>query len=703
MAADELRDRVTTNMRARAASETIAQIRQQQAAQMAADELRDRVTRRMAERRAADTIKQIREQQENARVSPGTRSAARDLIYWQKGADAQEAAERSVRKMKEHLSPMVAMANRLADEASDFRQQMYAAVGSGKMTLSDARLLTAEFLKQQRLMMDRARQEQAGFLGMRKMGFAAQQFGYAIEDAASVYGTMGLSGAFRAAGNNLTAMAATAGPLVGVTASIAAAAAAIGLHWWESSKGAESTKKEADAILNLTERINKRAEDLAASNEQSRDIARANHSELMSMYDANVNRIKEILQLEEARRIANESTADLIRLQSSLLQAESEVAKENAKWWQELETSADAVYSGRIRLLRDTIQGISEFSRGIGSLLQSDAAKKAADDAFNAATLLEIERNRQEAALKRANELERQRVELLQRQQEILEQTSAVDARLIPDGRNIGTHSRDMASIDRRFDVRQGRTMAVQNRGFLQGDRSMENTVINRDEGDLFRSQQELLQLRENMLEVSRNENTSSEERLRMQTAITRVNEELLHITEMRIALNEAGLAAERETNDMIMSRAESMNDELRFVNEIARARAKMEEEIAIARRADTMSFREEQALRRDFNDQVNREVANRDAAEGIRQRQERIGDLESQLSGMTPAQVMGGMARGTDQTRSFLEAERLRQQSVNDQEPVVAEIQGLRQQVRQLQAVMERNANAAPQAAEIF
>ena len=188
-----------------------------------------------------------------------------------------------------------------------------------------------------------------------------------------------------------------------------------------------------------------------------------------------------------------------------------------------------------------------------------------------------------------------------------------------------------------------------------------------------------------------------------MQTAITRVNEELLHITEMRIALNEAGLAAERETNNMVMSRAESMNDELRFVNEIARARAKMDEEISIARRSEMMSWEEEQALRKDFNDQVTREIANRDAVEGIRQRQERIGDLESQLSGMTPAQVMGGMARGTDQTRSFLEAERLRQQSVNDQEPVVAEIQGLRQQVRQLQAVMERNANAAPQAAEIF
>ncbi len=176
-----------------------------------------------------------------------------------------------------------------------------------------------------------------------------------------------------------------------------------------------------------------------------------------------------------------------------------------------------------------------------------------------------------------------------------------------------------------------------------------------------------------------------------------------LEAQERLVRLREQQRENERDINRDIMGRYEAMNDELRFINEITAARERLNEQIAQSVRAGTMTPATGAALRQDFNDQIAREIANRDAAEGIRQRQARISELESQLSGMTPAQVMGGMARGTDETRRFLEAERLRQQSVNDQEPVVAEIQGLRQQVRQLQAVMERNANAAPQAAEIF
>ena len=243
VAAEELRERVARNMAAQRASVVISQIREQQQAMVEAEELRDRVSSRIRERNAQSVIAQIREQQRvrmeadaaveeasrraievrNRIIIANRRATSRDTIDEirdQQDSRVQSRAfrpnantrnpmqdmEDSIARMRGELNPMVGMQHRLAREAMEFRQQLDLAVISGRMNWQTAQGILNTYEQVSAELQQQAMQQQAGFLGMRRMGFAAQQFGYAIEDAASVYGTMGLAGAFRAAGNNLTVM-----------------------------------------------------------------------------------------------------------------------------------------------------------------------------------------------------------------------------------------------------------------------------------------------------------------------------------------------------------------------------------------------------------------------------------------------------------------------------------------------------------------
>ena len=652
-----VRDAATSLARERAVEESE---RAQSFAALRADiEQRARIENEAADRRRASAIRAEQRYQQDANrfrngatggpfarmdagnISENFRSIAREAVLWERGREAQESAERSLRNMRAMLNPMVEMENRLADEAEAFRINMELAVRSGRMNNVQAQQLTTEFQQQNALLMARAQQEQAGFLGMRRMGFAAQQLGYAVEDAASMYGTMGLAGAFRAAGNNLTAMAATAGPVVGVTASIAAAVAAIGLHWWESKKASDEAAKSQEEVLDIQQRI------LATEERLIRTTTRLNElraADKRSIFGATLSDQQQASGEAEAKAATEARMAPLRNAEARLAAI---TARMNAM-------GPMPMASGPMGAA-----GSADFQRRQNEYINERVALITEQRSLEA----DIVRLKQEAneadqinnsEARKAQERQRERIDGLARSQQL---------------------------YDSRLDE-------IRNPNRQESIRNFEKQIA------------DIAAERTNLLERAYQSESDLVQALRMQEELMDRQLE----TEERLArFREEQRENERGLNRDIMARYESMNDELRFINEITSAREKLNEEIARGVRAGTMDPGQAAALRQDFNDQIAREIANRDAAEGIRQRQARISDLESQLSGMTPAQVMGGMARGTDETRRFLEAERLRQQSVNDQEPVVAEIQGLRQQVRQLQAVMERNANAAPQAAEIF
>jgi len=652
-----VRDAASSLARERAVEETE---RAASFAALRADiEQRAKIQNEAAERRRASAIRAEQRYQQDAsrfrngatggpfsrmdagNISPNMSNLAREAVLWERGRVAQEAAAKSVRDMRAMLNPMVQMENRLADEAETFRTNMELAVRSGHLNVSQAQALTAEFQQQNRLLMQRAQQEQAGFLGMRRMGFAAQQLGYAVEDAASMYGTMGLAGAFRAAGNNLTAMAATAGPVVGVTASIASAVAAIGLHWWESKRASEAAAKSQDELLQIQERI------LATEERMIRTTTRLNELRSTNSRGTFGGALNEQFQAAAA--------------------AEAKAAAE--------------LRMGPIRSAEARLAAISDRLNAMGPMPMAGGPMGGAGSA-------DFQRRQNQYVAERVALITEQR-NLEQDIVRLKQQANESDQINNSESRNMQERQRErIDGLARSQELYAKRSAEIQNPERQESARNLERQIA------------DIASERMNLLERAYNTESDLVSAMQMQEELL---DRQLEVQEHLAKLREDQRENERSINRDIMSRYEAMNDELRFINEIATAREKLEQQIISGRRAGTMSGDVAASMRRDFNDQVAREIANRDAAEGIRQRQERIGKLEEQLSGMTPAQVMGGMSRGSDETRRFLEAERLRGMAQKDQEPVVTEIQGLRQQVRQLQAVMERNANAAPQAAEIF
>lgn len=635
-------------------------------------------------------------------ISPRFQAAAREAVLWERGRDAQEKAELSVRRMKAMLSPMVEMEMRLADEAKDFAQQLDLAVRSGHISLANAKLMTAEFAEQQKLLMQNAQQQQAGFLGMRRMGFAAQQFGYAIEDAASMYGTMGLSGAFRAAGNNLTAMAATMGPQVGVAASIAAAVASIGLHWWETKKAAEETAKANEKVLDLTERIQEHASYLLEINAQTHAARKADFAELNTMYERNLEQMRELAALENARVMSQKQLIGLTEEQNALREIEGRIAQDNAQWYEEQFRWTFAIG----RYLKDAAIGVGS---GVAGFFESEQAAALAEERFNAEARIAIEIQRQENALKRANSEAQKQLDLANQQSQVLAQQSrALGGEMAfganrSDGYAGANRIRRRDSRNREFDVNDPRTMLVDhtNRfGFFGGDLPLSQQST---EADLASSFRNVTTERDRVL-AAEQLTADLETRKRMQAEILRMNEELLHIDEMRVALNQAGQAAYENVNNTLMGRFEAMNSELQISNERLRVEREINDQLALAERSGHVDEEEAAAYRREMERVFQLEEENRNAEKEMARLKEAEGKLlRSATEALSPAGVVSGLTRGSDETRKFLEQEKMRDMAQKDAEPVVAELKALREEMKKQRAILERNAQAAPAVAEMF
>jgi hypothetical protein len=611
-------------------------------------------------------------------ISPGFRAAARDAVLWERGREAQEKAELSVRRMKAMLSPMVEMEMRLADEAKDFADQLDLAVRSGHVSLANAKLMTAEFAEQQKLLMQNAQQQQAGFLGMRRMGFAAQQFGYAIEDAASMYGTMGLSGAFRAAGNNLTAMAATMGPQVGVAASIAAAVASIGLHWWETKKAAEETAKANEEVLDLTERIGDHSEYISEMNAQIHKARTADHEELNSMYERNLEQLREIATLEDSRLNTSKQLLNLTAEQNALREIEGRIAQDNAQWYEEQFRWTFAIG----RYLRDAAIGVGS---GIAGFFESEQAANLAEERFNQEARIAIEVQRQENALKKANSEEQKRLNLLNAQSNVLrEQSRAMNGEMAFGGFAPG--------------MQGGQAIAARDR------RAGDIDVTRFGNEAIMAHHHARITAERDMLLMAEQHTASVQQRERYQQRIVELNNQLLQIDEVRVNLNQAGEEAARDLESTLTGRYEAMNEELRISNERLRVEQEINQQIDIAQRSGHMTAEQAAAYRQEMERVFRLEEENRAAEKEM----ERLKEAESRLlrsatETLSPAGVVSGLTRGSDETRRFLEQERMRSMAQKDAEPVVAELKLLREEMKKQRAILERNAQAAPAVAEMF
>lgn len=678
-----------------------------------AREARERSAWRASQRQQADAARFRAGAQDPLRtnssnVSGNFRSVARDAVLWERGRVAQEGAELSVRRMKAMLSPMVEMEMRLADEAREFKQQLDLATRSGHVNLAQAKLLTKEFEEQQKLLLQNAQQQQAGFLGMRRMGFAAQQFGYAIEDAASQYGTMGLSGAFRAAGNNLTAMAAVMGPQVGVAASIAAAVASIGLHWWETKKAAEATAKENERVLELTERIQDHAGYLLEINSQIHSARTADHAELSAMYDRNLEQIREISALENSRLMAQKQLLDLTKEQNALREIEGKIAADNAQWYEEQFRWTFAIG----RYLRDA-------GSGVMSLFESDDAARLAEERFNSEARIAIEMQRQENALKRANSEAQKQLDLANQQSMLLRADSAkIDDRRLSnrngEGHKAGYLESSLFRESGGYDVarKNGMKAQVQNfgehryaRSFLGDARQGTSNSTSVETGrDLRVAADMIVDERNRLLQLEQQQNLTIEQRLELQKQIAAANNEYLRVQQMAFDLEKRGKEAYEETNNTLMGRFEGLNEELRIENEIVRTRKKLNEEIAIAERSGHMDADKAAAYRAEMERVFQIEEQNRKAEKEIERLKKEEAKLERVAAeSLAPAGVVSGLTRGSDETRKFLEQEKMRNMAQKDSEPVVAELKLLREEMKRQRSILEKNATSTPTTAELL
>lgn len=90
-----------------------------------------------------------------------------------------------------------------------------------------------------------------------RTNMAFQQLAFGLEDAASQYGTMGLSGAIRGASNNLSAAAMMLGPQAALIGALTSTVAMLGSQYWDASSKAEKLAKSQDMLAESANRLNR--------------------------------------------------------------------------------------------------------------------------------------------------------------------------------------------------------------------------------------------------------------------------------------------------------------------------------------------------------------------------------------------------------------------------------------------------------------
>jgi len=152
------------------------------------------------------------------------------------------------------------------------------------------------------------------------------------------------------------------------------------------------------------------------------------------------------------------------------------------------------------------------------------------------------------------------------------------------------------------------------------------------------------------------------------------------------------------------MERFEAINPELKIENEILRARQELNKALEVGVRSGQLQLADAEKYRQELERILEIEAENRSREKQIEKLEKREASLEDAAKmASTPAGVVSGLARGSDEARRFLEQERLRSMAQKDAEPVVAELKNVRAEIRSLKEAVKNAANERPQEAALF
>ena len=152
----------------------------------------------------------------------------------------------------------------LSMNAAQLQEYKLEQLGASETTIKHVRSLIAkiEALKAEKLALNGvgmaqrdANQNMASLtMGAARGQMVMMQLAFAVEDAATVYGDMGLAGAVRASANNLVMAAMMVNPLAGIYAAVASTVLQLGIAF---AKNAQSTEEQIKANERLEKSLNK--------------------------------------------------------------------------------------------------------------------------------------------------------------------------------------------------------------------------------------------------------------------------------------------------------------------------------------------------------------------------------------------------------------------------------------------------------------
>ena len=633
----EQNDRLRKDLEERSAAEAEAEADRQERARRRRD-----VARRLDEK---DYVQQNQSTQNQVTQSIQRRvqgeQAAADAAA--RGAIAHERSRAMMDAMAAELDPMVGLQTRLTNQVEDYRSNLQLAVATNRITQAQATTLLNTYEDMTQQVLRRARTENTGFLGNRRFGFAMQQFGFAIEDAASVWGQMGAAGAFRAAGNNLTAMAAVAGPLAGVFASISSAVIAIGINVFNASQKMKDQRSVAEQLEDAHSTIN---DTLRERIELERDLADTSEKS----FDQMVTNARERLH------------------QLKIAQAEMAAAQQKAMFaaqQQQLEGMSGVLWGNRITRLRQNAPLVDIGARGL------TATRETLSGSLRLFRNFVFETDKYEDA--------QDRITGQMRVQQLLQKQLLADMK-----QRVALHqqlqSRQMAADLAGRQVREALTPAALR--------------------DASRIQQEMVDNADALVRLQLTEVRNNAESERITAEIVERQQKRVQLAQELAEVRRRVAEIDRDIRSGITQRFEAINPDLRFANEQVKARQELNKLIEEGLRLKAIDQQQAEKFRGELERILELEREKRDGEERLDELEKRRDKLKQQLKdGMNLPSV--GVARaGSAEAYRTLAADRNRMLTKDATSPVVNELKKILQEIKEQKEVLKQIEQEAPEVA---
>lgn len=232
--------------------------------------------------------------------------SARDTLARANGvSDEAKAAAKRQADAEQQRAQQMQRAAQLTDQVRTPTERYKQALAELNQHFTSGRISAETYHRQIQAMnnnMQNAKAAQEQFrAGTGNAMFAVQQLAFGLQDAASVYGQMGFSGAVRAASNNIVQFASLTGPVQGVVTALAMTGLQLGIDYF--SKFGDEVKKAGDQLQEfqfLSEGANVRISEFKRERDLNKEVQNANSTDqIKSLREKHQDRRKE-LQMEIA-------------------------------------------------------------------------------------------------------------------------------------------------------------------------------------------------------------------------------------------------------------------------------------------------------------------------------------------------------------------------------------------------------------------